>query len=79
MGVEHCGGYVQGSKQTQNSEAKNRGVYISLQIIRYRRNKKSFQFFLFFKKIFFLNKYYKDFLLRLELKIKELIFYQYLF
>ena len=31
-------------KQTQNSEAKNRGVYISLQIIRSRRDKKSFQY-----------------------------------
>ena len=43
-------------KQTQNSEVKNRGVYISLQIIRSRRNKKSFQYllFLFFKKVFFL-------------------------
>ena len=59
-------------KQTQNSETKNRGVYISLQIIRSRRSKKSFQylFFLFFLKSIFLNKYWKDFLLRLELKIR---------
>ena len=41
--------------KTQSSETKNRRVYISLQIIRSRRNKKSFQylFFLFVKKVFF--------------------------
>ena len=55
VGVEHRGVCVECSKQTQNSEAKNRGVHISLQIIRSRRSKKSFQylFFLFLKKVFF--------------------------